>query len=166
MLRGRHTIILAVILLALQTTAPSWGQTEQTQGKGSNADAGRLLAALEKSGYNYRKAGDGIWVVTLAGKNIKDIDIAVTSVEDSVLLQTQVVERKAIVRKEALFIKLLELNHEYDTAKFALSEEMLYARIDLHSRLVDAEELKHLINQLALFVDESYPQIKPLLGAK
>jgi hypothetical protein len=166
MLRSRPAIILAVfVMMSSLQTIPSAGQTKPDQVKGDPNNT-RLLAALEKTGYSYRKASEGIWVVSLTGKNLKEIDVIVQAVEDSVLLQTQVVERKAVVGKEALLVKLLEFNHEYDTAKFALSEEMLYARIDLHARLVDADELKHLVNALALMADEAYPQIKPLLGAK
>ena len=165
-MRGsRPVIILFVLVILLLQMSPAAAQTRPDQGK-SNPNSTRLLAALEKTGYSYRKANEGIWVVSLTGKNLKEIDVIVQAVEDSVLLQTQVVERKAVVGKEALLVKLLEFNHEYDTAKFALSEDMLYARIDLHAKLVDADELKHLVNALALMADEVYPQIKPLLGAK
>lgn len=126
----------------------------------------RLLSLLEKTGYGYSKAGEGIWVVTLEGKNLKEIGIIVQSVEDLVLLQTQVAERKAVADKPALLLKLLELNHEYDAVKFAVSPEMLYARTEAHARLLDPDQLKYLINQLALLADEASPQLRPLLNTR
>jgi hypothetical protein len=49
----------------------------------------------------------------------------------------------------------------------ALSEEILYLRMDTHLRLLDDQELKYLLEQIARAADEMYPQIKQFLpGAK
>lgn len=132
----------------------------------SGSSAARVLAALEKSGHTYRKVDEGIWAVGLSGKNIKEIAVVVVAVEDSVLVQAQLAGRKDLSLKEALLVKLLELNHEYDASKLALSEEMLYARTEMRAKLVDAKELDYLITQVAALADEAYPQIKPFVVTK
>lgn len=161
-----RTISLALVA-ALTLLLPG-AALPQTQAPSRQETAAResLLALLEKTGYEYRKSGEGIWVVTLAGKNVKEIDVVVQPAEDNVALQTVLTERKAVADKPGLLLKLLELNHEFDTVKFAVSPEMLYARAEVPVRTLDAEYLKYLINQLAALVDEAEPQVRPFLKGK
>lgn len=161
--RIRPFAFVAALALLLPTAA-----LPQTQTPPRPADAAteRLLALLEKTGYTYRKVADGIWIVTLEGKNVKEIDVSIQTAGGTVVLQAKLMDRKAATGKPELLLKLLELNHEYDDVKLAISPEMLYARADFHARLLDAEHLKYLINQLAALVDEAEPQIKPFFNVK
>jgi hypothetical protein len=83
--------------------------------------------------------------------------------DDTLIVLVKLVDRKYLMLKEALLVKMLELNDYFDTAKLALDENMLYARMDLHSRLVDEQELKYLVEQMANVVNETYPHIKPFI---
>ena len=79
----------------------------------------------------------------------------------------KLVDRKDLKLQPALSTKLLELNHKFDSIKLALSEDMLYLRMDTHVRLLDNQELKYLVEQVANATDETYPQIKQFVnGAK
>ena len=150
------TLLLPITVLPQTQTPPQ-----------KSAAPGRLLGLLEKTGYDYRKAGESLWVVTLAGKNVKEIGIIIQPSGDMVLVQTgMLVERKAVADKAGLLLKLLELNHEYDVVKFAISSDMLYARMEIPSRLLDAEHLKYLINQLELIADEPEPHLKALFKTR
>lgn len=160
-------IIRLMLAAALTLTLPAAALPQaQTPPRQETADRERLLGLLEKTGYDYRKTDEGIWVVTLEGKNIKEINVVVHLAEQMVVLQTALLERKAVTDKPGLLLKLLELNHEYDIVKFAISSDMLYARTEVHGRLLDAEYLKYLINQLAFLADDTEPQIRPLLKGK
>ena len=71
-------------------------------------------------------------------------------------------DRKDLKLQPAALTKL-----KFDSIKVALSEEMLYVRMDTHLRLLDNQELKYLVEQIANAADEMYPQVKPFLaGAK
>lgn len=159
----RLSLAAALTLLLTGTALPQTPAPPRQEGAPA---AERLLALLEKTGYDYRKSGEGVWVVTLAGKNVKEIDVVVQPAEESVALQSVLTERKAVADKPGLLLKLLELNHEFDTVKFAVSPEMLYARAEVPLRTLDVEYLKYLINQLASLVDESEPQVRPFLKAR
>jgi len=77
------------------------------------------------------------------------------------------VDRKDLKPQPVLLTKLLELNHKFDSIKLALSEDMLYLRMDTHLRLLDNQELKYLVEQIANAADETYPQIRLFVaGAK
>lgn len=76
-------------------------------------------------------------------------------------------DRKDLKLQPAFLTKMLELNHKFDSIKLALSEDMLYLRMDTHLRLLDNQELKYLIEQIANATDETYPQVKQFVaGAK
>lgn len=127
-----------------------------------------MTAMLDKAGYsNYTKVDDGVWELQFKGKNIPEFAVRVALSEDVVLVMAKLADRKKLVRTEQLFQKLLELNDKMDTIKFALSSDMLYVRLELHSRLLDDKELHYAIEQTSAAVDESYPQIKQFLyGSK
>ena len=73
-------------------------------------------------------------------------------------------DRKDLKLEPALLTKLLELNHSIDSVKIALSEDMLYVRMDTHLRILDTPELKYVIDQMSGATDEIYPQIKKFIA--
>jgi len=135
----------------------------QEKAKGSP----EIVALLEKSGYSYSKVGEGVWQIPGTGKNLKEFAIRLALAEDVLLVMVKLADRKDLKLQPALMTKLLELNHKFDWIKLALSEDMLYLRMDTHVRLVDGQELKYLVEQIANATDETYPQIKQFVtGAK
>lgn len=146
--------------IASSKTFPS----QQTRSKPAQVN---LVALLDKSGYSYKKISDGVYEVPATGTNLKEFPLRLVQAGDLILVICKLSDRKEVSLKEAFAIKLLELNDNYDVVKFALSDEMLYTRVDVHARLVDVEELKYLIEISAQVVDEAYPQLKPFIaGAK
>ena len=133
-----------------------------------NMTAAELVALLDKAGYTgYTKVDDGVWEIQFKGKNLAEFPVRVVLSEDIVLIMARLADRKKLVRTDQLFQKLLELNDKMDTIKFALSPDMLYVRIELHTRLLDEKELQYAIDQTSAAVDQSYPQIKQFLpGSK
>jgi len=128
--------------------------------------AADIVALLEKSGYTYTKVGDGIWEIPGTGKNVKEFGIRLALADDILLVMVKLVERKDLKLQPALLTKVLELNHKFDSIKLALSEDMLYARMDTHLRLLDGQELKYLVEQIANAADETYPQIKQFINVE
>ena len=124
-----------------------------------------LLVMLEQSGYRYSKVSEGIWEIDATGKNVKDFKIRVTMAEELVLLIVKLADRKDVSVKNELLVKLLELNHRFDMARIALSDEMLYSRIDLHARVVDGAEFNYAVEQLARATDKIYPELKPFIAS-
>jgi hypothetical protein len=151
-----------IVIASIVNTGKGQGQTTQAQAKPATSG---LLAALEKSGYTYTKVGNGIYEIPATGKNIKEFPLRLTQAEDIVIVIAKLADRKDVTLKAPFTLKLLEMNDNYDVVKFALSAEMLYARIDIHSRVMDVDELKSLVELMAHVVDEAYPEIKPFLPA-
>jgi hypothetical protein len=153
------TVSMAVLLI---TGGNSIGVGVAGHSQGKPAATG-LLAILEKSGYSYSKVTDGVYEVPATGKNLKQFPLRLTQADDVLVVIAKLADRKDVTINQAVAQKLLELNDDFDVVKFALSDEMLYARIDIHVRLVDAEEMKYLVEQMARVVDEAYVHIKPFI---
>jgi hypothetical protein len=115
-----------------------------------------VLAALDKSGYAYTKAKDGVWVVEIDGKHLAKIEIIVSSGGDMAVVSADVVDRKVLTGREPVLVKILELNAKIDSAKMALSKNTLYARAEIQVGLIDGKELAYLINQVAGMADDAY----------
>lgn len=135
----------------------------QDKSKGAPA----VVALLEKSGYSYSKVTEGTWEVPGTGKNLKEFTIRLALADDILLVLVRLADRKDLKLQPTVLTKLLELNHKFDSIKLALSDDMLYLRMDTHLRLLDSQELKYLVEQIANAADETYPQVKPFVtGAK
>ncbi|MFY9555849.1 MAG: YbjN domain-containing protein [Blastocatellia bacterium] len=150
-------IALALVLIFAGAISPA---NAQERAKG----APDIVALLEKSGYSYTKVSDGVWEVPGTGKNLKEFGIRLAHADDILLVMVKLVDRKDLKPQPALLTKLLELNHKFDSIKVALSEDMLYLRMDTHLRLLDNQELKYLVEQIANATDETYPQIKQFVA--
>lgn len=158
---SKALVLATVLMLSLSLGVCSAHAQDKSKG------ATEIVALLEKSGYSYTKVGDGLWEIPGTGKNLKEFGIRLALADDILLVIVKLVDRKNLKLEPALLTKLLELNHKFDSIKLALSEDMLYLRMDTHMRLLDNQELKYLVEQIANATDETYPQIKPFVaGAK
>lgn len=158
---NRKAIIALALILSLTSILDS--AHAQDKAKGGT----QIVALLEKSGYTYTKISDGVWEVPGTGKNLKEFGIRLALADDILIVMVKLADRKDLRPQTALWTKLLELNHKFDSIKLALSEDMLYLRMDTHLRLLDNPELKYLVEQIANAADETYPQVKPFVaGAK
>ena len=159
--KGLWTLVVIVMAVCSTSTVRSAGGQEKPK---SAAD---IVALLEKSGYSYRKVSDGLWEIPGTGKNLKEFGIRLALADDLMLVMVKLAGRNELRLEPALLTKLLELNHKFDSIKLALSEDMIYLRMDAHLRLLDGQELKYLVEQIANATDETYPQVKPFVtGAK
>lgn len=153
--------LLTVLAMIFSAAAPACLAQAQSKPK-SAAD---LVILLEKSGHKYSKVDDGVWEIMYEGKNMKSIPVRVTMVENVLVTLAKLVDRKDLTLDPALLIKMLELNNDFDYVKLALTKSMLYVRMDSPLRLLDGEELNHVLEQVSAAADEAYPQVKPYMAA-
>lgn len=157
--RRRDVLALIPILLCLRLCV--------AQDKPDSNDPSKLVALLEKSGHNYTKVKDGVWEINFTGDNVKDFSVRLALGGNMLVSMAKLADRKDLKAGPELLTKLLELNHSLDSVKLALSDDMLYVRMDTHLRILDAAELKYVIDQMSGSTDEIYPQIKKFIaGAK
>jgi len=154
----------ALTALAITLILSSSYGIRPTRAQSKPKGAADIVTLLEKSGYSYKKITDGVWEVPGTGKNIKSFGIRLALADEVLLVMVTLADRKELKLQPAFLTKLLELNHKFDSIKLALSEDMLYLRMDTHLRMLDNEELKYLVEQIANAADETYPEIKQFIG--
>ncbi|MEW6207330.1 MAG: YbjN domain-containing protein [Acidobacteriota bacterium] len=150
------TALIVILLFAHSIRA----QSQQDSTKQDTAKTDEIPALLQKLGYSFTKVADKVYEVPFTGKNIKNFTVRVTYGGDVLLIICKLADRREVNTRGGLALKLIELNNDYDFVKFALSKDALYTRIDIHKRLVDADELKFLIDAMAHVVDESLLSLK------
>jgi len=158
LLLNRKAIIALALVLSLTSVLGSVLAQDKLKG------ASQIVTLLEKSGYSYTKVSDGVWEVPGTGKNMKSFGIRLALADDILLVMVKLADRKDLKMEPAFLTKMLELNHKFDSIKLSLSEDMLYLRMDTHLRLLDNQELKYLVEQIANGAEEAYPQIKQFMA--
>ena len=153
----KSTTALIILFLLLTSLTCSVGAQEKPK------PGSEFVGLLEKSGYSYTKVGDGLWEVPGTGKNLKEFGIRLALADDILLVMVRLAGRKEVKLEPTLLTKLLDLNHKFDWVKLAISDDIVYLRMDTHLRLVDNQELKYLVEQIANATDETYPLLKPFL---
>ena len=157
---AHHKVAARLLILALAISlAVCRGQTQSKP-----MTAPDVVALLEKSGHSYTKVSDSVWEVVFQGKNIKQIPVRVTLAENIMVTICKLADRKSLRLEPALLIKLMELNNDFDYVKLALTEDMLYVRMDTSLRLLDSDELNHALTQVSAAAEETYPHIAPFVS--
>lgn len=154
--------MLFVIVSGFSAALAQTGRPKaNTRGSGGSAN---IPALLERSKLNYSKIANNIWEIQFTGQNIKEFAMRIVSTDDLVLMMVKLADRKDVNASDKLMMKLLELNDKVDQVKFALSSDILYARLEIHARLIDDQEFRYLIDQLSGGVDENFPAIRPYIA--
>jgi hypothetical protein len=128
----------------------------------NKSNAATVAAVLEKSGTTYTKVGDGVWQVNFKGKSVGEFSVRLAIGDDILVALAKIADRKDLALQGPFLVKLLELNHHMDSVKLALSEDMLYIRLDTPIRILDDRQLKYILDQVSA-ADEAYPEIKQYL---
>jgi hypothetical protein len=123
----------------------------------------KVAALLDGSGRPYSKVREGVWEIDFTGDNVKRFPVRLAMADELLVVISKIADRKDLTLGPELLTKCLEMNHHMDSIKVALSEEMLYVRMDVRWRTLDPAELKYVLDQISAATDEISPQIKPYL---
>jgi hypothetical protein len=132
----------------------------QTTDSATAANAVKVTQLLKDTGLSFKTHSATTWSVELPRKNIGKVRV-ITSVGSDVVVTFAILAKKAAIQKTLqLLDTLASANHEYDYAKIGLDRDGdLFVRIDTPSRLIDAKELKSVIDQVANASDEVFAKI-------
>jgi hypothetical protein len=155
-------LLVLALLLTLPVVCPAQAAAPEPAAP-QVKHASDIVLLLEESGYKYTKVTDGVWEVTFAGKNTGDFSVRLALAGNIVLAIAKLADRKELRLEPALLTRLLECNDQFDFVKLSLSKDMLYLRMEISTRLLDAQELKHILEQVSAATDEIRPQINEFL---
>lgn len=157
----RHLILPLMILMCVGYVT-SLAQAESAAQSKSNT--AKVLQLLEDSKYNYRKAADEVWAIPYTGDNLKEFNVVVVLEQNLVVLVVIMAEKDEFKLSNEMMMKMLNMNDQFDRVKIGISDKGdAFLRIDLSLRILDTQELKENIEQIAAAADEAYVGIKPFL---
>jgi hypothetical protein len=123
-------------------------------------DAARVEQLLKSSGFNYTTHSANTWSVEFDRKNLGKFRVIISTGSDIVVTFAILAKKAAINKTPKMMETLLSANHDYDYAKIGLDKDGdLFVRIDSPLRLVDSQELKSIIGQIANASDEIYAKV-------
>jgi hypothetical protein len=154
--------LLVSCLLLIQV--PSFGQAKASQDKTSpdKTASARVSQLLEQSGYSYSKVKDDGWTIPFHGKALPDFDVVVFTAEDLAIFVVFVAEQNELRVTPELMKSLLQMNADADRVKIGIDKKgSLFVRVDASIRLMDVDELKADVEQVAAATDEVAKTAKP-----
>ncbi len=152
------SIVLVTVMICLVSSGSALGQD------GTSAKVTRLL---NESKVSYTKLSETVWSVPFEGKQLKDISVVISTADPIVVVFAVVAEKKDFKLTPELMQKLLRSNQDFDRVKVGIDKGGdIFVRVDLSTRLLDAEELKANVEQVSAAADEVYAFVKPSLIRK
>jgi hypothetical protein len=131
----------------------------------TDASAAKIVTLLQADQYNYVSTNSPtVWMIPFTGDHLKDIRVVVTVKDSTVVAFVTLVQNQRLPVTTDFMRTLLEENHEFDRVKIGYDREGdLSVRIDGSVRVMDAGELRDIVNQVRNASDEIYGLIEPNL---
>ena len=131
----------------------------------TDASAAKIVTLMQADSYNYVPTkSPTVWMIPFTGDHMKDIRVVVTVKDSTVVAFVTLVQNQHLPVTTDFMRTLLEQNHELDRVKVGYDHEGdLSVRIDGSIRVMDAAELREIVNQVRNASDEIYGIIQPSL---
>jgi hypothetical protein len=128
-------------------------------------NAAKVVSLMRADSYNFVPTkSPTVWMIPFTGDHLKDIRVVVTVKDTTMVVFVTVVQNQHLPVTTDFMRTLLEQNHELDRVKVGYDREGdLSVRIDGSMRVMDAAELREIVNQVRNASDEIYGIIEPSL---
>jgi len=162
-MRRLRTTTLVVLLTVLVSTVWSPSPIRAMQPAGEVAT--KVAQLLDQSGYTYTRRNDTAWSINRRGNSLSEFKVIIGVGDDLMVTFVTVAKKAQMNRSQDLLLTLLRQDHEYDYVKVGLDrDDDLFVRIDSNARLLDLQEFKATVEQVAHSADDVYKQIRPFLN--
>jgi len=131
----------------------------------TDTSAAKIVSLMQADSYNFLNTkSPTVWMIPFNGDHLKDIRVVVTVKDGTMVVFATIVRGQQLPMTTDFMRTLLEQNHELDRVKIGYDHEGdLSVRIDGSVRVVDAAELRAIVNQVRNASDEVYGIIEPSL---
>ena len=130
----------------------------------SESGAAKVQRLIAGSGFTSQHPNGTSWVIPATGPAIGSYKLFVAVSGDIVVIGAVVAQKRQIPQTPAVLQELLKCNHDMDYVKIGLdSDGDAFARIEINSRFLDAEEFRKIMKQVTAATDAVYSRIKPFL---
>lgn len=165
---ARICLVLSVFLLPLGARAarPSTDASRIAPfTSATDASAAKIVSLMRADSYNFLNTkSPTVWMIPFNGDHLKDIRVVVTVKDGTMVVFATIVRGQQLPMTTDFMRTLLEQNHELDRVKIGYDHEGdLSVRIDGSVRVMDAPELREIVNQVRNASDEVYGMIEASL---
>jgi hypothetical protein len=151
--------LAAIFALSVLPIASAQKPSKQTQ-----ASVAKMLDLLPKSGYQFKQYSPVVWGIDFEGKSIGTVRVVMVAQENIVVIFAIIAKKDEIPLTAAFFETMLKCNHKFDRVKVGLDDDGdAFVRTDASSRVLDGDEFKAIVEQVAAAASEAYDLIKPSL---
>jgi hypothetical protein len=153
---SRLCLLFSVCLLPIGARAAGLSTTDS---------AAKVVSLMTADSYNFVPTkSPSVWMIPFAGDHLKNIRVVVTVKDSTMVVFATIVDNQHLPVTTDFMRTLLEENHELDRVKVGYDHEGdLSVRIDSSMRVIDAAELREIVNQVRNASDEIYGMIEPSL---
>jgi len=153
---ARLCLVLSAFLLPVGARAAGLSTTDS---------AAKIVSLMRADSYNYLDTkSPTVWMIPFAGDHLKNIRVVVTVKDSTMVVFATIVDNQHLPATTDFMRTLLEENHELDRVKVGYDHDGdLSVRIDGSVRVMDAAELREIVNQVRNASDEIYGVIEPSL---
>jgi Putative bacterial sensory transduction regulator len=152
---------MAILSLTILAGAAVTQQPAAAQGESAAAKVQRLV---QTSGYSNRHPKPTAWIIAAKGPAIGNYEVFVAVSGDIVVIGAVAAKKSQIPLTPPVLQTLLRSNHDMDFVKVGLDGDGdAFVRIEISSRLLDAQEFKKIMDQVTAATDAVYTRIKPYL---
>jgi hypothetical protein len=162
-------LLLALVLLPITARAATADTSNPVMPRRmtttTDDSAAKIVDLMQADKYKFQTTqSPTVWLIRFAGDHLKDIKVVVTVKESTMVVFVTVVENQRLPVTTDFMRTLLEQNHELDRVKVGYDRDGdLSVRIDGSVRVMDAAELREIVNQVKNASDEIYGMIEPSL---
>ena len=131
----------------------------------TNDNAAKIVNLMQADSYNFQTTkSPTVWMIRFEGDHLKDIKVVLTVKDSTMVCFVTLVQNQRMPVTTDFMRTLLEENHELDRVKVGYDRDGdLSVRIDSSVRVIDAAELRDIVNQVKNASDEIYGMIEPSL---
>jgi methyl-accepting chemotaxis protein len=131
----------------------------------SSDGAAKMVSMMQADSYNFQTTkSPNVWLIRFSGDHLKDIKVVLTVKDSTMVVFVTLVENQRMPVTTDFMRTLLEQNHELDRVKVGYDRDGdLSVRIDSNMRVMDATELRDIVNQVKNASDEIYGMIESSL---
>ncbi|HUB29516.1 MAG TPA: hypothetical protein VL967_07455 [Terracidiphilus sp.] len=131
----------------------------------SGDSSARMVTMMRADSFNFQSTkSPNVWLIRFSGDHLKDIKVVLTVKDSTMVVFVTLVQNQRLPVTTDFMRTLLEQNHELDRVKVGYDRDGdLSVRIDSNMRVIDATELRDIVNQVKNASDEIYGMIEPSL---
>ncbi len=170
-LKLRFVVLLVIAALVVippvATSAPKHPAqaVKAAQMSATDVSAARVNTLLGQSGYTFVQIpGKAVWTIDFTGKSLPKFKVILAAQDDLLVVFVTIAQKKNIPLSADFMMKMLRFDHSLDRVKVGIDDDGdAFVRIDLSVRILDIQEFKLNIEQVAAAANEVYGGIQSSL---